>query len=146
MTAIPVWLLGQHVSACAITPQSVAANGTLSAGAASSLVGSLDGIELDSTPELEEISPITTSRLNNVVVKSGTRITLTEILKSNGTNILPAAAVAADYFYVAITRGGQSWAFYGARGTYTESIQRGKSVASLTLEMVDIGSANPTYS
>lgn len=79
MAAIPVWLTGRHVSACAIVPQTLAADGTLSAGASANLVGSIDGIEIDSTPELEEISPITTTRLNHVVIKSGTRITLMEI-------------------------------------------------------------------
>ena len=144
MVAIPVWLTGQHVTACAIIPQTVS-SGTFTPGSSKNLVGSIDGIEIDSTPELEEISPITTTRLNHVVLKSGTRITLTEILQSSGEKMLAAAAVAADYFQVTLTRGGQAWSFYGARGSYNESLQRGRSVASLTVEMVDIGSANPTY-
>lgn len=146
MTAIPVWLTGRHVTACALIPQTVAANGTLSAGASSSLVGSLDGIEIDSTPEEEEISPMTTTRRNPVNIKEGTRFTVTEILKSNGTNLLAAAATAADYFQITLTRGGQSWSAYVKRGAYTESLQRGKSTASLTLETVDISGTNPTYS
>jgi hypothetical protein len=145
MTAIPTWLRGNHTSVCSITPQSVASDGTLSDGATSSLVGSIDGISINTTAELEEISPMTTTRHNNVIIKSGTSLSLTEILKSNGTNILAAASSVADVFRVNITRGPQSWAFYGVRSTYTEDLQKGKSVGVLTLEMVDINSANPTY-
>lgn len=145
MPSVPTWLTGRHVTTCSITPQTVAANGTLTAGTSSSLVGTLDEITLDSTPELEEISPMDTLFQNNVILKNATRITLTQILKSNGTNLLTAAANAADVFAVVITRGGQTWTFYGTRGAYSEGLRRGRSTCSLTLEMIDITTANPTY-
>lgn len=145
MAAIPVWLTGRHTTACAIVPQTVAADGTLSAGASSNLVGSIDGISIRSASELEEISPMTTTRSNMVPIKVGTTISLTEVLKSNGANLLAAVAYAATYVQVTLTRGGQSFAFYGVIGEYSEDLQRGKSVGVLSVEMVDIGSSNPTY-
>lgn len=147
MAQVPVWCLGRHVTVCSITPQSVASDGTLSDGSASSLVGSIDSVSLTSQPETEEVSAMTTTRANNVIIKNATSVTLVEILKSSGTNILAAAVTGAngDYFKVILTRGAQTWTFYGLRGAYSEDLQRGKSTASLTLEMVDPNAANPTY-
>jgi hypothetical protein len=145
MTAIPVWLKGSNVTACAIVPQTVASDGTLSAGASSNLVGSIDSISVQSTAELEEISPMTTTRRNMVPIKTGTTITLVEILKSNGTNLLAAVAYAATYVQVSLTRGGQAFSFYGVVADYNEDLQRGKSVGTMVIDMVDISSTNPTY-
>lgn len=145
MAQVPLWAIGRHVTVCSLTPQTVGADGTLSDGASTSLVGSLDGVEFSSNPEVEEISPITTTRANDVLVKDRTEITLVEILKHTGTNILAAAVTSATYFKVIITRGAQTWTFYGLRGAYSESLQRGKSTASLTLTMVDPNTTNPAY-
>jgi len=146
MTALPVWLRGQNVTVCAITPQTVASDGTLSAGSTSSLVGTIDTISIRSTIEAEEISPMTTTRTNMVPIKVGTTIVLTEILKSSGTNILAGVGYGAtSYAYFALTRGAQSFGFYGLITDYSEEISKGKSTGVMTLEMVDPGSANPVY-
>lgn len=146
MASIPVWLTGKHVTACAVVPQSVATNGTLTPGSSTSLVGSLDEISLNSSPETEEISHLGATYANTVLIRRKQQVTLTEILKSNGTNILAATATAYDVVQVNLTRGAQSWSFYGIVTGYREDIRRGKSTAVMTLDMVDPNTTNPTYS
>lgn len=145
MPSVPTWLTGKHVSSCSITPQSVASDGTLSDGTLASLTGTLDEITLESSPELEEISPMDTTRNNNVLIKDSFRVTLVQILKSGSANILAAAVTGSSVFKIIITRGIHTWTFYGQRSAYTESIRRGRSTASATFEMVDPGQANPAY-
>ena len=146
MTAIPVWLTsGNGPFACTLTPQSVASDGTLSDGTLVTLTGSLDDVQFNSSPQLEDISPMSTSRANMVRIKESNSMTLVEILKSNGVNLLPAAATSADVFKVVLTRGPQAYTFFGRRGAFTDHPVNGKSTASLTLEMIDPGTSNPTY-
>lgn len=145
MPSIPVWLTGRHVTQVTITPQTVGADGTLTAGTTVSLVGTLDEVTLDSAPELEEISPMDTVRQNMVLLKDGVRVTFMQLLKKNGTNLLAAAANTADVFQYVVTRGAQTYTGYGHRGAYNESMRRGRSTSSLTFEPIDIGTSNPTY-
>lgn len=144
MTALPTWLLGRNCTA-AITPQSIASDGTLTAGSQQTLVGQLDSITIDQTEELEEISPMDIRQKNYVIVASESAFELTEILKSNGTNILAAVGANSDVAYFSLTRGGQSWGFYGVVASYREEIRKGKSTGVLRLQQVYISGGNPTY-
>lgn len=150
MATIPLWLRGRDIpggGTFTITPQSVnASTGVLSnAASATSMVGHWDDVAIDSTPETEEISSADATRQNDVILKERTEITITEILKRAGTNILAAAFTGYDYFYVTLTRGGQTWGFYGLRGAYNESISKGKSTGRGVFTMVDPATGNPTY-
>ena len=88
-----------------------------------------------------------TSRLNMVPIKAGTTITLTEILKGgNLANLLAAVYYGASvYVKIALSRGGQSFVFYGLAVDYDESLRRGRSVGTMVVDMVDPLTANPTY-
>jgi hypothetical protein len=147
MTAIPVWLTtGNGPFTVVLTPQTVSTtDGTLSDGTTVALTGVLDDIQFASNPQLEDISPMSTTRSNMVRIKENNSVTMTEIMKSAGTNILAAQAAASDVFKVVITRGAQAYTFYGRRGAFTDHPVNGKSAAQLTLEMVDTGAANPGY-
>lgn len=159
MVAIPIWLIGKHVSAITITPQDIASDGTLSNNSvgAKSLVGMLDQIEMNQENDLENIQALDIRRNNNVIVGTGTSFTLTQILRQNDvagtpTNILAAVSNGmtglsggADIHLINITRGGRSFAFYGIARSYNETINRGKSTCRLVVDMVDPGSANPAY-
>ncbi len=151
MVAIPTWLLGRHVTAITITGQTVAADGTLStSGSARSLVGRLDEITFNQENETEEIQALDKRAKNPVIVSSGSSFTFIEILRSNDatvtpTNILADVGQLFDYILVSCTRGGRIWAGYFVIKSYQESIRRGKSTGQLTVETVDVSTANPTY-
>ncbi len=146
MSAIPVWLTaGNGPFSCVLTPQTVATDGTLSDGTTVALTGVLDDIQFNANPQLEDIRPMSSVRSNMVRIAENNSMTLVEVLKSSGTNILAAQAAASDVFKVVLTRGAQAYTFYGRRGTFSDHPVNGKSTASLTLEMVDPGAANPSY-
>lgn len=147
MVSIPVWLVGKHVTAVTLTPQSVASDGTITdTTPVATMVGHVDEVTISMRSENEEISPMNTTRLNHVQLKVGTTITIHEILKSNGTNYLATAATGATaVFKVLVTRGGQGFTFYGLLESYEEGLRRGKSTGSMTLAMLDISAANPAY-
>lgn len=134
MVAIPVWLIGQHITTLNIIPQAVAADGTLSDGATSSLVGCIDEISPSLDVEEEEISPMTATTGNMVTTLNMPRLILVEVLRKNGVNILAAAAAGSDYFKIVFVRGSQTWTGYFKRGAYQEGIRRGKSSGTLNLQ------------
>lgn len=149
MATVPVWLRGRDIGGgtFSITPLTVASNGALSAAtSASSMLGNWEDVSIDSNPEEEEISSADATRQHNELLKDATDITISEILKRNGTNILAGLFASYNVFLVTLVRGGQTWAFYGLRGTYSEQISKGKSLGRATFRMIDPGAANPTYS
>jgi hypothetical protein len=149
MPSIPLWLTAVNGPfAVVLTPQTVnASTGALTDGTPSTLTSVIAeaGVEIDHSPELRDIRGATSLRANNVIVGVSTRITLNLLLKSAGTNDVATAIQSSDYYKCVITRGAQAWTFYGVRAGYTESISRDAGTATLTLEMIDPGQANPSY-
>lgn len=146
MAAIPVWAVGQNC-AFTITPQTVAANGTLSDnGSAVTLTGHLSEASIESTVDLVELSPMDATRRNMVPTTVGTRVDLTELVKKNGTNLLANQAYTSSYFKVVITRGAQAFTFYGTLASYGENYSRERVPGRFALDMVDPGVSNPAYS
>jgi hypothetical protein len=153
--ALPTWFLGKHVTAITAAGVTVGADGTLtisssSSGNPQSLSGFIDGIEFTLQNTTENIQSIDQRRANYVITESETSYTLTEILKSNdssGTpkNILAALGITYDYVLITLARGGRTWAFTGVIGSYSETINKGKSTGKLEVKMADSGAANPSY-
>lgn len=141
MAAIPVWLTsGGGPFTAIIVPQTVSTtDGTLSDGTTVALTGVLDDIEFSNNPILENIRPMSSTKANHVLIEDNVSMTLVEIMKSVGTNILAAQNAAAGVFKVTFTRGAQAYVYYGRRGAYNERVANGKSVTRLTLEQVDAG-------
>lgn len=136
--AVPVWLLGKHVTAFTLVPQTNT-NGTLSAGSSTNIAGTWDEIDITSEPETEEISSADASRQNHVVLKNNTRFRCTGLLKYNGVNQPAAILSANDYFQMNVTRGGQTWTGYFIRGNYTEAIRKGRSTWTVEFMFADNG-------
>lgn len=146
MATVPLWLTaGNGPFTVVMTPQSVGTDGTLSDGTSVALTGVLDDISFANNPTLDNIRPMSLKRANNVLIEDNPSITLVEIMKSAGTNILAAQNAASLYFKVVFTRGAQAYTYYGIRGAYGEQVANGKSLATLTLEAVETGAANPGY-
>lgn len=148
MAVIPLWLTGPGGPlTVVITPQTVTAGTLADTTPVQTITADLDtnGINIETSPVLENIATMNRQFSNNVIIENSTRITFREILKSAGTNKLALTTSAFDYFKCAVTRGAQVWTFWGVRGAYNESLNKGKSTGDFTVEMVDTASANPTY-
>lgn len=145
--ALPKWLTGPGgLYAIVVTPQTNT-NGTLAdTTPVATLTGNLKRIGINGSKTVENIMAMDAGRRNNVVLDVGTEITLVEILKYNGTNLLATAYWgSSDYHKVAITRGGQAYTFYGVYQSYDETLEHGESVGVGVFVMVDNGAANPGY-
>jgi hypothetical protein len=146
MPDIPNWLVGRHVTACTLTPQTNTAGTLADTTPVATMFGHVDEIDIDGTKTTENIKPMNTIRRNMVTIDVGTQMTVTEILKSSGTNLLPQAWNGSpEYFKLLVTRGAQGHTFYALMTSCREQLRHGKSVAVATFEMVDTGSANPAY-
>jgi hypothetical protein len=159
MTLIPVWLRGRDVASVVLTGQDIAVDGTITDGsspAAQTVTGSLVSFEVDLSPEQDEVSPITTTRLNHVIMAENNTVRLTILLNGSGV-INPLATLGGTYDVIkcAITRKRSGatttptsglWTFYGVRGQILETVDsRGRNVTQITLTMVDPAIANPAY-
>lgn len=143
---LPTWLKGRHLTAVTFTPQTVAADGTLTPGSAQTLTALVTNIMLESDPEKEEINPVNATRANNEITLENSRLECDVLLKSNGTNSLALLATTADIIVAVFTRGGQTWTFTGSRGRFSDGVaSRGRNTSHMTLDQVDIGAANPAY-
>jgi hypothetical protein len=143
MPGVPPYMRGRDVTAFTLVPQTVAADGTFTAGTSKSLAGTWEEVDIDIEPITEEISSADAVRSNNMILKEQIRIRCTQILKRSGAtaNELAALMASADYFLLTLTRGPNTWAVYVLRAGYSESIRAGKSVATATFIAVDTGSA-----
>ena len=146
--AIPLWFVAsQGPYTVSITPQTVnTSTGALSDGTVATLTTEVEDVNIEGVNDLREISPSTTVRMNHVIVKKGTRVSISEIIKKVGTNKLAAQFYAADYFKVIVVRGAQTFTLYGIAAGYQETIQNDKTLGVFSMEMIDTGETNPVYS
>lgn len=147
MATIPQWLLGRHLVAITITPQTITAAGVLGDGTASALVAVADSVSLSLVPAHEEINPVNSVRANNVITHDdgSVQVGIIEVHDGSDPDPLEALVVAGDVFKVVFTKGTKSgsvktWTGYFTRGNCSFGIQgRGKQIASLELLQVDAG-------
>jgi hypothetical protein len=144
MPQIPAWVLGRHVTAFTLTPQTPAIDGTLAPGSAKSLAGLWDEVDLEFEEETEEISAADSIRQNTVIVKDLWRFRAVQILnKGPAGNINPLATLysANDQFQLTLTRGTNTWTIYIVKTGYTENVRKSKSVGIFTGAIIDAGPA-----
>ena len=151
MASIPTWLIGKYVTSISVQPLtpnlSTGLLGplTISGLTAFVMTGQLDEITPTSANDTENIVPLDVRQNNEVIIGSGTSLTLVEILNQNlytstngpGTfagNVLMQLAARADYAFITFTRGGSIWSSYFVVGEYGQSIRRGKSVGTMSLK------------
>lgn len=148
--AIPLWVLGKHLTNVAITPLVEDANGNLSAGAGSqTLLDTIDGVRLASNPATENINALTRPKANHVILEDDTSIIVTQILTrrrygaNTKNNVLPYCVASWDLFEMTFTRGGDVWTGRFTRGPYADGVvSKGKNTVELSLLQVD-DAANP---
>lgn len=146
MATNPLYLLGRHATSVILTPQVVGTAGALSNGTPVTLTTTLDGLSESLNAAKENISPVNSARANNVITEDDASYTL-RIIKVNDTtdpNKLKAAVLAADIFKLAWTEGtgasAKTYTAYGSRGSLDTGIEgKGKQIASLTFDQIDVG-------
>jgi hypothetical protein len=145
MAQLPRWLLGRHLTAITVTPQTQAVDGTLSnAEGASSLSGYVDYVRLENDPMLEMIQSVDRTNTHYEGTLEDFTLVLGEILtvKTAHVPVLPSMAGSYDHYLVAFTRGGQSYSVYLRRGAFRDGVTAfGKNACELTMRSVDIGGA-----
>lgn len=149
MAQVPTWAIGKDYTVTLI-PLSVDTAGTLTTTTSSyALTAVVDEIDIDTETDRENIQTMTQRRSNMVVTGLSTKVTLTQIVsKADASNILSGVFFVnspSDYCRVTIARGGKTYTFDGVYASHTEKPRRGKTVASLVLDMIDNGTANPNY-
>lgn len=150
MATIPLWLVGRHITAVVVTPQVANSAGVLSDAAlgAQSFTALIDGIQYSGSVTTQEISAITSPRLNHVPIEQDDTMVVSEIMRSAAGSVLATACWTAagnpDWALFAFSRGGNSISMYGLMTRVEEGVTRGKCVARLTIRMVDVA-AFPTY-
>lgn len=140
---IPPWLLGIHLTACSITPQSVASDGTLTAGTTNSVIAVINAVRFRQRPTKDNITPVNTRRANNIIIEDNSSIEVECILKANAANALLTLSATYDVFAVSFTRGTETITLYGTRGDLDDGVtSKGKNLITLVVDQIEIGSAN----
>jgi len=144
-----MYLLAKHITAVTVTPQTVAANGALSAATAIGLAAKLRDLDDEAETSTDEINPITSGRLNNVPIADGYRCAIEFLGVNDGTDPDPmmTAWLAYDIFKLAYVIGtGSSQktkTIYGCRARKSFKTQ-GRLAPSLRFEIlcVDVGATD----
>lgn len=150
MPAIPIFQRAAHITTITIAGCTVAANGDLTAGSAVSIKAKLTMLDDQIEPQHDEINPITSGRLNNVLIADGWRVRLEILNVNDGTD--PDVFMTAIYSYDIIkliyvvgtaTNSIGTKTLYGVRGTKGLSTN-GRSALKSTLDLlcVDVGATD----
>lgn len=154
--ALPMVFLGrQHLTTLTMTLRTVSGtDGALSdSGSARSVIVQVENVRRTSQSNTEQVGPINSRLQNNVIVDSGTTYEIDFFVRyadatsfASATNMLQELADVTDYSKMIMTRGGKTYTFDGLVTGLTEGGGRGSWKGSLTLSMVDPGTANPAIS
>lgn len=171
MSAIPLWLLGRHVTSVVAALQEASntdgtlqnlkvgtpvATDTATLVGGSPAVGLIDECEIRKSKVSENINSVVRTQAHHVAISEDDSIILTEILRQGSSTCLLAnlwfstTTPTAGYQTTRIvsftfTRGGNKWTGFLKMTDYAESFSRGKNVGRMTLQMVDPGAANIAY-
>lgn len=144
---IPTWLIGKFVTGLVAVSLSADSQGNLTTDNTFAMTGLLDEITPTSTNDTENIVPLDVRQNNEVIVGSGSSLTLVEILNQQTGNQAPAGnclqqiAFASDYMGFTFSRSGLVYTGYFVIGEYSEGIRRGKSVGTLSVKPCGIAVA-----
>lgn len=150
MATIPVWLIGTQVTGVIVTPLVSNASGVFSAASlgAQSFTALVDEIQYAGMVRTMDAAPVMSARRNPIVFEQDDTMVVTEIMRSAAGSVLAAAcwmgSDTPDWARYQFSRGGNSIDMYGLMTGYEEMVTKGKSVARLTIRMVDAG-AYPIY-
>lgn len=151
MATIPIWMTSKHISGVVLTPQTVSGVGLLAdTTPVATLTPRLLSLDDQSEPQHDEINPITSGRLNNVVIADGWRVKIESLLTATTADpdLFMTAVLAADIFKLAyvlgtVAGGIRTKVIYGVRGTKGLTTNgRSALKSSLDLLCVDVGATD----
>jgi hypothetical protein len=143
--------LGKHLTSVVMTPQTVAADGTLAdTTPVVTLTTTIEELGEDFMPTHAEISPLNSVRQHNVIEDDAYAIRFSVFKVNDGTDPdkLKTAIRSADVFklvYVegTVTGGIKTTTTYGLRGQYSTGFQgKGKQIGTINFVCVDIGASS----
>jgi len=119
------------------------------------VTGIVDELQATGGYTTENISAITSTKAHHVPIARRDQITVTEIMRT-GTTTQGTPGVAVGNCFLAnlwssavsrvvrfsFARAGNRFDFYGLMTSYNEALRRGKTVARMTIEMVDPNQQN----
>jgi len=143
--------LGENIGTLTITPQTRAADGTLTNGTSWSMLGVLTSFKERRQISLDDSSITPSAYENNTPYQSGTSYDISgKIMRNDATGTINKTGEIFDSFsYVKMVRvrAGRTTTFWGTFENYEEDAPDKKSINfSTTLRMIDIGGPNPVYS
>jgi len=151
MATLPIWMTAKHISSVVLTPQTVSPAGVRGARTpVATVTARLLTLDDQSEPQHDEINPITSGRLNNVIIADGWRIRVETLLTAINTDpdLLMTQIYSFDFFklvYVigTVASGIRTKTVYGVRGTKGLTTN-GRSAlrSSLDLLCVDVGATD----
>jgi hypothetical protein len=154
---LPIWLIGKNVTSVVARIATVDAAGTITDSTPNlTITGVVDEVDYAGRQSSESVVNLTSIRENLVPTEVDDQFVLTEILQAGtGTrNFLSQLwhnATPSPYVKLTLTRGNNTWTFYGVMSEYVESYRKAKSTGRMTLMQIDLmntgvnDAANPAY-
>ncbi len=151
--AVGLYALGRHLTAVTLTTYTATVNtGVLVPGISVVITGLVDETDAEETVDLEEISPITTSRRNKLGISYGTRFDVVEIqtyptyvANVRGPQLLglKSTFLATGYVGVTYAFGGNTESLLGIYAGMSRPLRgKGKQIVRARFEEVDNGVDN----
>jgi len=138
-------VLGKNLTSAIWTPITVDSAGASTAGTPIQLAANLDGIGATTERGKEEISPMNTTRTNEVQVTIGTRGSVEVYKTLNGTiDDLRVAVLAAEYGRLVWVENGVTKTLFHGVGNDDDS-SRGKGKQTFTFEITPADFGASTY-
>lgn len=150
MASIPIFQIGQNLTAMTIDTVSVSATGTLTADVdVTTVTGTIMEVGLAPEAVLEEISPMNATQRNHVKIIDDITYTLSVLKVNDGTdpNPLFAKFLTKDIFLLVWTEGtGASATTYTAfviRQAWSDSVSgKGQQIGTFTFAQIDAGASS----
>lgn len=146
--SIPLYMRGRGLKSLVITGQTIGTAGALSDSTAYTLSSSLDGYSESLQRQTENISAVNSTRANNMIVEDDNTITWRALKLNNGgdANQFKTAILLFDIVKAVWVEGdgasAKTTTAYGSITSMESGIEgKGKQIASLTMQQVDVGTA-----
>ena len=144
MPTLPNWLTGPALTAVTLTPLLRASNGVLSETTpVQSVRGVCRRIRLENDPQHEDIRPVASTLVHNVITGEDNTIVLSLIKTRTGLGALTQLVTQTNYIKATFTQGGEQWTGYFTRGRFTTGVEsHGANEEELTLRQIEVNEVN----
>lgn len=141
---LPNWLIGENLTTVQLIAQARAANGDLTDTTPNLTVTSVcRRVRLDNEPIHEDIRPVDSQLVHNVIVGEDNTLTLSLIKVKTGLNPLANLVTSTNYIKAIFTWGGEQWTGFFTRGRYSSGVENyGGNEEELTLRQVEVNDVN----